>query len=203
MALNENALDTDDLTILLRLARENGSLVLAAKIETLIRKMKPGSLVFHLELAIRSTEKHKMLKGSLERAAAWAPTLNEYNALEPWAKAKLRRAIDWEIAKRKGHFHAWNVGYREIARVERGKLRTRREGGHRRIVNVRRESSVCPDELSVDVLGGKMPIDRLVAAGVLVGDTDQWLIRRGEWQSVPPGQGRVIIDVYELGDVTQ
>lgn len=74
-----------------------------------------------------------------------------------------------------------------------------REGGRRRIVVVTRVSSVRPDELSVDVLGGKIPIDRLVQAGVLRGDNDKWLARYGLWQQASPGEGRVVVDVYEVG----
>lgn len=74
-----------------------------------------------------------------------------------------------------------------------------REGGRRRAVVITRESSVRPDEESLDAhLGGKIPIDRLVQAGVLRGDNHTWLVRYGQWKEAPPGAGRVVVDVYEI-----
>lgn len=74
-----------------------------------------------------------------------------------------------------------------------------REGGRKRAVVVTRFSSVRPDEESVDAtLGGKIPVDRLVQAGVLRGDTHVWLVRYGSWVPCLRGEGRVVVDVYEI-----
>lgn len=74
-----------------------------------------------------------------------------------------------------------------------------REGGRKRIVFVTRESSKRPDELALDTIGGKAPLDRLVQAGVLRGDTSEWLARYCDWKPAAPGEGKVTIDVYEVG----
>lgn len=145
------------------------------------------------------------------------PTMNEYNALEPWQKEKLRAAFDDEIEQRKRDWPEWSCGMttRTVAKApskspvvpKKGKkaksvLDTKevREGGRRRIVVVTRYSSARPDELSCDAhLGAKIPIDRLVQAGVLRGDTLGWLARYGEWKQVPPGEGYIVVDVHEVG----
>lgn len=75
-----------------------------------------------------------------------------------------------------------------------------REGGRRRAVVVTRESSARPDEEALDSIGGKIPLDRLVQAGVLRGDSHDWLVRFGQWQRAKPGEGRVVVDVYEIAD---
>lgn len=167
-----------------------------------------------------------------------APTLNEYNAMDPWRKEALRAAFDKEIENLKARWPAWSCGATERSVPRPGKSKkcptckgqqaiTRkrkeglvrvpcedcaatgkvgadpqivREGGRRRVVVVTRESSVRPDELSIDAhLGGKIPLDRIVQAGVLRGDSHKWLVRYGTWKEAPPGEGRVVIDVYEIG----
>jgi hypothetical protein len=170
-----------------------------------------------------------------------APTLNEYNAMDPWRKEALRKATDKEIEEVKKLWPAWSCGVIErtvdkpgkVSRCKacRGKtIITRkrkegsvnvtcptcagtgktkggtqviRDGGRQRIVVVTRESSTRPDELALDSIGGKIPIDRLVQAGVLRGDSLRWLIRYGTWKESPPGEGRVVVDVYELGALTR
>lgn len=160
-----------------------------------------------------------------------APTMNEYNALDPWRKEALRKAYDAEIETRKKEWPAWWCGCTDTM-VERPDKKTtcrkckgtgknkkakachdcdglgkkeapplaHREGGRRRVVVVTRVSSVRPDELSLDAhLGGKIPLDRLVQAGVLRGDSDKWLARYGIWQQAVPGEGYVLVDVYEIG----
>lgn len=162
-----------------------------------------------------------------------APTMNEYNALDPWRKEALRAAYDAEIETLKKEWPSWWCGATDTTVPRPDKQVTcrkckgtgkgsppknkpcrecegtgkkgapplvQREGGRRRVVVVTRVSSVRPDELSLDAhLGGKIPIDRLVQAGVLRGDSDKWLARYGVWQQASPGEGKVIIDVYEIG----
>lgn len=75
----------------------------------------------------------------------------------------------------------------------------KRDGGRKRAVVVTRESLFRPDEESLDAhLGAKFPIDRLVQAGVLRGDSHTWLVRYGLWMFAPAGQGRVTVDVYDI-----
>lgn len=165
-----------------------------------------------------------------------APTLNEYNALDPWKKGHVCDALDAEIARLRAEWPSWSCGSVDRA-VERPDKKVRcsdckgegnvvrkrkagpvrvecpacngsgkapappmtvREGGRRRAVVITRESSVRPDEIAVDAIGGKIPLDRLVHAGVLRGDSPQWLVRYCDWKSVAPGEGRVVIDVYEI-----
>jgi hypothetical protein len=49
-----------------------------------------------------------------------------------------------------------------------------------------------------DVLGGKIPIDRLVEMGVLGGDSALWCERRGEWVAAKPGEGHLLVEVYDI-----
>ena len=168
-----------------------------------------------------------------------APTLNEYNGLDPWQKEALRKAYDTEIETLKSKWPTWSCGSTDklharpdkLVKCNRckgsgtvmGSLAKRpiqktcpeclgtktvgaapivmREGGRRRAVVVTRESSVRPDEESLDAhLGAKIPLDRLVQAGVLRGDSHDWLVRYGTWQRAKPGEGRVVVDVYEIAD---
>lgn len=167
------------------------------------------------------------------------PTMNEYNALDPWRKEALRKAYDEEIERLKPLYMEWSCGARvyivtredKLVKCKRckgsgkvaGSVKKRpvqktcsdcngggargaaplmvREGGRRRAVVVTRESSVRPDEESLDAhLGAKVALDRLVQAGVLRGDTHDWLVRYGTWQRAKPGEGRVVVDVYEIAD---
>jgi len=167
------------------------------------------------------------------------PTMNEYNALDPWRKEALRKAYDEEIERLKPFYMGWSCGSTDrlvtrdnkLVKCKRckgsgkvtGSLKKRpvektcpecngstvvgaapimvREGGRRRAVVVTRESSVRPDEESLDAhLGAKVALDRLVQAGVLRGDTHDWLVRYGTWKRAKPGEGRVTVDVYEIAD---
>lgn len=152
--------------------------------------------VFSVDFPIRSS----LSKGALSARSGvpWAPTLNEYNGLESWQKALLRKATDLAIAIERSKWTHWHAGFIEKAEVDKGKLRIKRIGGSRRLVTVTRESAKEPDEgTSADSIGGKMPIDRLVHAGVLVDDSAKWITRSAAWKKVARGSGRVIIDVWE------
>lgn len=132
----------------------------------------------------------------------YAPTLNEYNALDKWKKGELCDAIDLEIDRLKKDWPMWSCGCIDrmmITPKSKGKEKLVRNGGRKRIVVVTRESSVRPDELALDSIGGKIPLDRLVHAGVLRGDTITWLARYCDWKPASPGEGKVTIDVHEVG----
>lgn len=167
-----------------------------------------------------------------------APTLNEYNGLDPWQKEALRKAYDEAIETLKSKWPAWSCGSVDRLQARPGKTsRCKRckgsgtvmgsekkrpvqktcpvcngakvvgaapimvrEGGRRRAVCLTRESSVRPDEDATDIAGGKVPLDRLVQAGVLRGDSHDWLVRYGTWKRAKPGEGRVVVDVYEIAD---
>jgi hypothetical protein len=111
-----------------------------------------------------------------------APTLNVYGSMKIWQRAALYKAIDLRILA-------------EIARWPRARVGV--EAG-RRAVRVVRYSSAQPDEITVDVLGGKIAVDRLVQAGILAGDAAKDLEREAAWIQAPPGHGRLTVEVFEL-----
>ena len=145
-------------------------------------------------------------EGPVKVRPIYAPTLNEYNALDKWKKGELCDAIDMEIDRLKKDWAGWSCGCIDRSlpgkkgTKQEGKTRIVRDGGRRRIVVVTRESSVRPDELALDSIGGKIPLDRLVHAGVLRGDTSTWLARYCDWKTAAPGEGKVTIDVHEVGE---
>lgn len=130
-----------------------------------------------------------------------APTLNEWNGLAPWQKDALRTETDKAITAAFRHWSRWHCGFTQRTVAAKGKIPARviREGGRKRAVVITRESSSRPDDLAVDVLGGKCPVDRLVQLGVLRGDTAEWLVRYCTWKQAAKGEGRVVVDVYEVG----
>lgn len=127
-----------------------------------------------------------------------APTLNEYACMKGWKRARLRTQVDERIVRELGSWSGWHAGFNQRASVVAGKVRVDRAGGRRRAVVVERHSSRRLDEVSCDVIGGKLPIDRLVQAGVLVGDSAKWLEREARWVAVRPGAGLVILSVHDL-----
>lgn len=161
-----------------------------------VKKWVAARREFRKKLGVKRLKKGE---GPAISVLVWAPTLNEYNGLDSRQKEQLRKAIDARIVETREGWPDWHAGFREGASVARGKVRVAREGGRRRAVVVTRYSSRRVDEVSVDVCGGKMPIDRLVLAGVLRGDTDEWLVREAAWVPVAPGHGKVVVDVYEIG----
>lgn len=182
-----------------------------------------GEKVFHLEcrlggdarkITAKVNKERKTLRNQLGKARLGkgegpakpkliqAPTMNEYNALQKWQKGEVCDALDARIGELKGEWPRWHCGMtvRTIA-GPKGKPRVVKEGGRRRAVVVTRESSVRPDEESVDAhMGGKIPVDRLVIAEVLRGDSPVWLARFAIWNPAPPDEGRVVIEVFEIAD---
>lgn len=112
-----------------------------------------------------------------------APTMNAYSSMPGWARGRLRTAVDWMIA---------------ATVAKQGKPLA---GGARRRVVVTRHSSREVDDCAVDVLGGKVAVDRLVVAGILAGDSRKWLEREPRWSYAKPGQGRLVVEVHECGAV--
>lgn len=162
-----------------------------------------GPLVFHLEYGLCSIEhaRYKEAKKTAGRSRVpmgiFAPTLNEYHGLKSWEIASVKKQIGKQIAQAMATYHSWNMGVRESVKLVKGKVRRERSGGRRRIVVVTRYSLRRPDEIAADSIGGKMPIDRLVAAGVLRGDSDKWCERIARWEHAPAGTGRVVVEVFE------
>jgi hypothetical protein len=143
-----------------------------------------GSLVFRLELPLEL-----------------APVLNRYSTMSVKKRCSIRRNIDSLVMKAKKNWPAWHMGVKRITKgkIAKGKLRTCTEvsGGRKRTAVVTRYSSRCPDELSVDIIGGKMAIDRLVTADVLRDDSTTWLTRYANWRSAPPKAGKLVVEIFE------
>jgi hypothetical protein len=126
------------------------------------------------------------------------PTLNAYKSMRTFARQNARKLIAERIAaeRRRWPDHRWG-GAHEL--VPHGKEQRRSPvGGHRRFVRVTRHSSRRPDELACDVLGGKIPLDGLVEAGILGDDSDAWCEREGRWEAAKTGEGFLRIEVYAL-----
>ncbi len=146
-----------------------------------------GAKVFELQLPL--SVQHVLVRGKKAGkivTRSLAPTLNVYGSMKVFARAELYKELDARILA-------------ELAKWPRARLR----GAARpRAVRVTRRSSVMPDEITVDVIGGKVPVDRLVIAGVLVGDSAGLLLREAQWQQVPPKGGSLLVEVFELADYT-
>lgn len=125
-----------------------------------------------------------------------APTMNVYAQLQGWRKAKMATQIDWYIVAAKLVCKTWAMG---VVREPKGKTGRpgSATGGRRRAIIVTRYSSVRPDELAVDSIGGKLVVDRLVHANVLRNDDPDWCERRAAWEKAPPGKGSLVVNVYE------
>lgn len=111
-----------------------------------------------------------------------APRLNVYGSLAPWQRVKLYRELDVRIMAEMGKWPDCRLAGRPRPRA----------------VRVTRYSSVMPDEITVDVIGGKVPVDRLVHAGILMGDSAQQLVRDARWVRASPGAGQLLVEVHEL-----
>lgn len=156
--------------------------------------------------AMRETTGVKRLakgQGPVVPHRAAAPTLNEWNGMVPHLKTILRADIDELIAIEKAKWPRCNMGVTDhgVTHKVKGvpKIKIVRKGGRRRAVQMTRYSTTRPDEVSMDCAGGKCPTDRLVHAGILRDDNEEWLHRdKVEWIKVPRGEGRVVIDVFEI-----
>ncbi len=109
-----------------------------------------------------------------------APTLNTYAGMKGWARGKMRKQVDDYVLRL-----PWGNAQAE---------------GERRLVVVTRHSSREPDEVSCDVIGGKIALDRLVIAGILAGDSRKWIDREAHWVQCKPGFGKLVVEVYEAAE---
>jgi hypothetical protein len=122
-----------------------------------------------------------------------APTLNEYNGMKPWMKTASRLAVDHVIATTFSEGVVWSGAWLLMI-AGKGELRCQK----RRRVVVTRYSSRQPDEIACDIIGGKIPIDRLVKLGILAGDSAKWLEREARWVRVKPGEGKLVVEVFDV-----
>jgi hypothetical protein len=142
-----------------------------------------GVKVFEWRLALfreKSITRGKN-KGKV-RKEKMAPTMNELVAMNIWERSAVRERLDQDLLE------ALKDWPNSILQDEK----------RPRSVRVTRSSHMPPDELGVDVLGGKVPIDRMVLAGVLAGDTAKVLHREARWVQAPKNEGTLLIEVFEL-----
>lgn len=164
--------ERDDLQLKIRreIARRSGEVEFGEKVFELVLPLNEKGIV--------TTGKNagKEVKRSL------APTLNEYGQMEPWQRKKLAEDLDKHI---KAALASWPKALLLHQPRRRG-------------VRVTRASQRTPDEISVDVIGGKMPIDRLVQASILAGDQRQHLEREPVWKLAKAGRGSFTVEVFEI-----
>lgn len=110
--------------------------------------------------------------------------MNEYAYLKVWMKNRLRTELDDEA--------------RALMVAQPGAYLA--GGVRKRWVRVTRFSRNRTDDLSVDVIGGKMPIDSLVRVGVLHDDNQTYLHREACQASTKHGNTHVLIEVFEITD---
>lgn len=182
---------------------------IAGKIKAAIEVESGGMCVYRLTLPLEVTTTQlgkKKLRKPL--TLQLAPSLNVYSGLQPWTLKIIRKLVDAAIEQGKAQWPRWDCGStreRYLAEVKRGKRTTKVEklkvsGGRRRVLEVTRYSSREVDELAIDILGGKIVVDRLTWAGVIAGDARKHIVRRPRWVPVKPGEGRLEIVVFEAPD---
>jgi hypothetical protein len=161
-----------------------------------------GELVFRIVLPTGSeARKDRKARGEKAPMGLFAPTLNEYGSLETWQRHKLSQALDGAIFIEKLKWPCPLAGFKTERSIVDGRLVSMRKGGRKRLVVVTRRSAHRVDEVTADVLGGKMPIDRLVHAGVLVGDAQNCIVREAHWEKLGADEtAHVVVEVYELPD---
>lgn len=167
----------------------------------------PGSLVFRLELPLElaptfNTYASKIRIRGKNGHRFWLKKLDE--RLDGVIGAEVLRwpaAVQCDIVRRveplKGPDGKWLMTKGRRPRV---RTKTTVTGGRRRRVVVTRHSSVEPDDISCDVVGGKALLDRLKHADVLRDDNRKWCEREARWEYAPPKHGRVVIEVFEMED---
>ncbi len=115
-----------------------------------------------------------------------APTLNSYAYMRKWLKGYVMKALTDTLNKRieqspKALMHG--------ARIQRWVRVTRFTPSRGKV-----------DEVSCDAIGGKMPIDCLVHAGVLYDDAPKYLVREPLVMTTSRGNTHVLVEVFEMAD---
>jgi len=153
----------------------------ALRVEEIVRVGELRDRLARVIAELRPVEEKGDLVLSWAVSRDLAPTMNAYAFLKGWQKTKMRTRLDTELRA--------HVDFRD-AELNAAKKR--------RWVRVTRFSTQQPDELSVDVLGGKMPVDALVRCGVLYEDSPDAIVREGRWEKCKRGETSVLIDVFEV-----
>lgn len=127
-----------------------------------------------------------------------APTMNAYRSMQTFSKQNARKEVAKRIADERKRWpsSAWGGRHEKVKHGNKERLSP--VGGERRLVRVTRFSARRPDDLGVDVIGGKLPLDQVVIAGILGDDSDAWCAREGHWAPAKTGEGFLRIEVYRL-----
>ena len=128
---------------------------------------------------------------------ALAPTMNVYASAESWKRAIWRKNVDAQILLALRNIRPmakvrYPARHKEINEAMHGAGLGATE---RRRVVVTRYSSREPDDIAIDIIGGKVALDRLKQCGLLVDDNRQWCQREALWRKAPPRFGYVEIEV--------
>lgn len=195
-----------------RTPRQTAFQNLVTRLDSEIAARTPGPLVFELSLPIRTlVTPPSKTPGKTRKTVniVLAPSLNEYAGMAPWMLKIARAELDNRIRERCGHHPAYDCGSVRsvhIVKVKHGKRTTKVEkldvsGGRQRIIEIVRHSSREVDELAVDILGGKLVVDRLIWAGVIAGDQRKHIVRVPRWVRAKPEEGKLEVRVYEMNTV--
>lgn len=112
------------------------------------------------------------------------PTMNELVNMNIWERSAVRERLDEML----------------LEAIKSWPLAVIQDDPRPRAVRVTRHSKNQPDEMGVDVIGGKIPVDRMVQAGILAGDTVKLLHREARWMPAPKHEGLLVVEVFELQD---
>jgi hypothetical protein len=195
-----------------RTPRQTAFAGLISRLDAEIAARTPGPLVFEMSFPIRTKVTPPSKRPGKVRKAVdivLAPSLNEYAGMAPWMLLLARAELDRLIRERCGYHPTCDCGSVRnvvVKSVKRGERIANVEklevsGGRRRIIEVVRHSSQEVDELAVDILGGKLVVDRLIWAGVIAGDNRAQLVRLPRWVRCAPGNGKLEVRVYETSCV--
>lgn len=116
-----------------------------------------------------------------EFALKEAPLLNVYSRMHWGKRHALGDVLSWRVAIARCACPKWHFEH----------------GNRRRLVRLTRYSSKRPDELAIDIIGGKAIMDQLVKAGVLRDDSHDWCERDARWEKAGPKMGRVVVEVFD------
>lgn len=115
-----------------------------------------------------------------------APTMNSWGFMKTWQRARIRKELE--------------AALQPILEATPG---AKVHGlATMRWVRVTRftPNAKTVDESAVDSIGGKMPIDVLVRAGVLAGDSPRYLRREARVEPTKRGNTHVLIEVFEVAE---
>ncbi len=142
---------------------------------------------------------HRDLKPVFEKGAKvleWrvsrelAPRLNEYAFMKNWQRTRARQELDAALMalihpRRQRGDQLFPLAMLNMAKKKRW-------------VRATRFSTKQVDDTSIDVIGGKMPIDALVRLEVLVDDSPEWCVREALSAPTKRGNTHLLVEVFEV-----